>query len=58
MHNLSSPDEVLCGQGLKNGDCEDKALRLFPHHLLGQYPLLTMVDVLVLRVFHPDVPLH
>ena len=28
------------------------------HHLLGQQPGLRMVDVLVLRVFNPDVPPH
>ena len=28
------------------------------HHLLGQQPGLRMVDVLILRVFDPDVPPH
>lgn len=28
------------------------------HHLLGKQPGLRVVDVLILRVFNPDVPSH
>lgn len=53
-----APDVVLGGQRLKDGDGEGEAVLWLAHHLLGKHPGLAVVDMLVLAVLHPDVPLH
>ena len=50
------PDVVLWWQRLKDRDGEGHAVGGLAGHLLGQCPQLRVVDVLILRVFHPDVP--
>ena len=52
------PDVVLWGKRLKDGDGEGNSVGGLVHHLLRQQPGFRMVDVLVLRVLHPDVPPH
>ena len=55
---LTAPDVVLWRKRLKDGNGEGDSVSRLVHHLLGQQPGLRVVDVLVLRVFHPDVPPH
>lgn len=52
------PDVVLGGERVKDGDSEGNLVALLAHHLLGQQPGLRVVHVLILRILHPDVPLH
>ena len=54
----TAPDVVLWWKRLKDGNGEGNSVSRLVHHLLSQQPGLRVVDVLVLGVFHPDVPPH